>query len=86
MNDDQNTYTFVLTYGYGYTAFHHHMISVVVFFYSNTLKIMLVDYVVIEMGIFDDYSYAVPRVKTMRGDFITTFLFQVDQCISFYQK
>ena len=47
---------------------------------------MLVDYVVIEMGIFDDYSYAVPRVKTMRGGGITNFNLYVAQCIIFNQK
>ena len=53
------------------------MISVVVLFYSKTLKSMLVDYAVIEMGCFDDYSGAVPRAKTMRGNSITTFLLHV---------
>ena len=38
-----------------YTGYHRHMITVVAFFYSNTLKIMLVDYVVTEMGCFGDY-------------------------------
>ena len=43
------------TYGDESTGYHSHMISVVVFFYSNTLKIMLVDYAVIYMGCFNDY-------------------------------
>ena len=50
MNDDQNEYTFEPTYGYGSTAFHRHMISVVVFSYSNKLQNMLVNYTVTEMG------------------------------------
>ena len=33
MNDDQTAYTFAPTYGDVSTAFHRHMISVVVFFY-----------------------------------------------------
>ena len=61
------------------------MISVVVFFYSNTLKSMLVDYAVTEMGCFDDYLDAAPRAKTMRVNGITTFIFHVVQCITFHQ-
>ena len=61
------------------------MISVVVFFYSNTLKSMLVDYSVTDMGCFDDYSYAAPRVKTMKGNCINTFILNVSQCITFRQ-
>ena len=38
INDDQKSYAFVLTYGYGYTTFLHHFISVVVFSYSNMLE------------------------------------------------
>ena len=34
-NDDQKSYAFVPTYGYGSTAFHLNIISVVVFSYSN---------------------------------------------------
>ena len=65
-NDDQNTYVFAPTYGDGSTDFQRHVISVVAFFYSNTLKSMLVDYLVTEMGCFDDYSDAAPHAKTMR--------------------
>ena len=61
------------------------MISVVVFFYSNTLKTLLVDYAVTEMGCFDDYSNAALREKTMRGNGITTFIFHAAQCITFHQ-
>ena len=61
------------------------MISVVVFFYSNTLRSMLVDYTVTEMGCFDDYDDAAPHVKTMWGNGITTFPLHVDQCITFCQ-
>ena len=49
MNDDQNAYAFAPTYGDEYTDFHHHLISVVVLFYSNKLKSMLVDYAVTKM-------------------------------------
>ena len=46
---------------------------------------MLVDYAVTEMGCFEDYSYASPRAKTMRGNGITTFILHVAQCITFRQ-
>ena len=65
-NDDEKAYTFAPTYGDESTGYHCHMISVVMFFYSNTLKSMLVDYAVTEMGCFDDYLDAAPRAKTMR--------------------
>ena len=61
------------------------MISDVVFFYSNTLKSMLMGYAVIDMGCFGYYSYAAPRSKSMRGNVINTFLFHVAQCITFRQ-
>ena len=51
------------------------MISVVVFFYSNTLQSMCMDYAGIEMVCFDDYSDAATHAKTMRGNGITTFFF-----------
>ena len=73
-------------YGDESTGYHRHMISVIVFFYSNTLKSILVDYAVTEMGCFDDYSDAASRDKTMRGDGITTFLLHVAQCITFLQE
>ena len=82
-NDDKKAFSFAPTYGYEFTAFHHHMISVVVFFYSNTLQSVLVDYAVTEIGCFDDYYDAAPRAKTMRGNSITTFLLHVAQCITF---
>ena len=50
-NDDQKAYAFLPTYGDGYTAFCRHMISVVVFLYSNTLQSVLVDYTVPYMGL-----------------------------------
>ena len=56
MNDDQKAYAFAPTYGYGYTAFHRNMISVVVFSYSNELQIMFVDYSVTDIGLSNDYS------------------------------
>ena len=85
-NDDQKYYAFAPTYGYGSTAFNRHMISVIVFYYSSTLQIMLVDYTVTDMGNFDDFSDAAPRAKSMRGNGITTFLLHVAQCITFNQK
>ena len=42
------------------------MISVVVFSYSQTLKIMLIEYAAIEMGFLDDYSDADPNHKSIR--------------------
>ena len=59
------------------------MISVVVFSYSETLKIMLIEYAATEMGFLDDYSDADPNQKSIRGNGITTFLFRVAQCIIF---
>ena len=43
------------------------------------------DYAVTEMGCFDDYLDGPPRAKIMRGNGITTFIFQVSQCITFRQ-
>ena len=85
-NYDQNAYSFAPTYRDGSTAFHCPMISVVVFYLSNTLQSMLVDYIVTYMGCFDDYSYDAPRAKTMRGNGITIFLLHVFLCITFNQK
>ena len=61
------------------------MISVVVFFYSNSLQIILVDYAVTDMGFLDDYLDDAPHAKTMRENSITTFLLHVYQCITFNQ-
>ena len=55
INDDEKAYTFAPTYGDESTGYNCHMISVVVFFYSNTVKSMLVDYTVTNMDCFDDY-------------------------------
>ena len=44
---------------------------------------MLVDYAVTDMGRVDDYSDAVTRTKTMRGNGITTFILYIAQCITF---
>ena len=46
---------------------------------------MLVDYVVTDMGCFDDYSDAAPHAKTTRDYVITTFILNVSQCITFNQ-
>ena len=83
-NYDEKAYKYVPTYGYESTGYHRHMISVF-FFYSNTLKSMLVDCAVADMGYFYDYPDAVPRAKTMRGNFITTFILHISQCITFFQ-
>ena len=81
-NDDQNAYAFFPTYGDESTAFHRHMISVVVFFYSNIIQSMLVDYLVIEMSFFYDCSYAALNARTMRGDVVTNFPLHVSQYIT----
>ena len=65
-NYDEKAYKYGPTYEDKSTGYHRHMTLVVVFFYSNTLKSMLVDYEVTDMGFFDDYSDAVPRAKNMR--------------------
>ena len=57
------------------------MISVVVFSYSETLEIMLVDYAAKEMGSLDDYSDATPKGKNISGNGIPKFLLHVSQCI-----
>ena len=82
-NDDEQAYTFFPLYGCESTGFHCHMISVVVFSYSETLESMLVDYAATEIGSLDDYSYAAPKGKSIRGNVITTFLLHVAQCIIF---
>ena len=66
------------TYGDESTGYHCCMISVVVFFYSNTLKSMLVDYTITDMGCFDDYLDAAPCARTMRRNGINTFILHVD--------
>ena len=76
-NDDQKSYSFAPTYWDEFTAFQCHIISAVVFFYSNKLQIMLADYAVTEMGYFDDYSDYAPRAITMRGNVITEFILHV---------
>ena len=85
-NYDKKDYAFVPTYGYESTGYHHHIISGVVFSYSNKIQIMLVDYTFTEMGCFYDYSDAAPSAKTMRGNGITTLLLHVAQCITFNKK
>ena len=85
-DDDENAYKFGPKYGGEFTGFHRHMISVVVFSYSETLKSMLVEYAAPEMGFLDDYSDAEPNHKSIRGNGIITFLFHVAQCIIFCLK
>ena len=84
-DDDQKDNAFEPTHGDGSTAFHRHMISVIVFSSSNKRQIILVDYTVTEMGCFGYYSDAAPHAKTMRGNGITTFILYVAQCITFNQ-
>ena len=69
------------TYGDESTGYN----PLVVFFYSNKIKSMMVDYSVREMGCFGDYFDAAPPDKTIRGNGTTTFLFHVPQCILFRQ-
>ena len=53
-------------YGDESTGFHCHMISVVVFYYLETLESMLVDYAVTEMVFLDNYLDAAPKGKSIR--------------------
>ena len=76
----------LISYGGESTGFHRHMISGVVFSYSETLESMLVDYAATETVSLDDYSDAAPKGKSIRGNGITTFLLHVAQCIIFNQK
>ena len=84
-NDDEQAYEFCPLYEGESTGFNRHVISVVVFSYSETLKSMLVDYAATKMGSPDDYSDADPQGKSMRENGITTFLLHVAQCIIFNQ-
>ena len=70
-------------YGGESTGLYRHMISVVLFSYSETLKSMLIEYSATEMGFLDDYSDADPNHKIIRGNGITTFIFHFAQCIIF---
>ena len=67
----------VQKYGVEFTGLHRHMITVVVFYYSETLKSMLIKYAATEMGFLHDYYDADPNHKSIRGNGITTFLFHV---------
>ena len=82
-DDGENAYKFGPKYGVELTGFHRQMISVVVFYYSETLKSMLVEYAATEMVFLDYYSDADPNHKIIRGNGITTFLFHVSKCIIF---
>ena len=81
--DDENAYKLGPKYGGESSGLHRHMISVVVFYYSETLKIMLIEYKATEIGFLDYYSDSDPNHKGIRGNGITTFLFHVSQCIIF---
>ena len=85
MNDYEKAYKFGPLYGGESTGFHSHMIPVVVFSYSETLESMLVECADTEMGFLDDYLYADPNHKSIRGNGITTFILHVAQCIIFNQ-
>ena len=65
--------------------FNRSMISVLVFFCSNTLQRVLVVYSVTEMVCFDDSLDAAPCAKTMSGNGITTFILHSAQFITFNQ-
>ena len=84
--DNENAYKLGPKYGGESTGLHRHMISVVVFSYSETLKSMLIEYAATEMGFLDDFSDADPNHKSIRVNGITTFLFHVAQCIIFCLK
>ena len=84
-DDDEKAYKFGPLYGGESTGFHRHMISVVVFSYSETLESMLVEYAATEMGFLNDYSDADPNHKSIRGNGITTFILHISQCIIFNQ-
>ena len=84
-NYDEKAYKYGPTYGDESTGYHRHMISVVVFYHSNTLKSTLVDYAVTDMGCFGDYLDDAPCDKNMRGNGITTFLLHITQCTTFRQ-
>ena len=81
MVDDENAYKLGPKYGGESSGLHRHMISVVVFSYSETLKSMSIEYAATEMGFLDDYSDADPNHKSIRVNGITTFIFHVAQCI-----
>ena len=82
-NEDEKAYKICPLYGGETTGFHRHMISVVVFSFSETLESMLVEYAAIEMGFLDDYSDAAPKGKIIRVNGITTFLLHVSQMYNF---
>ena len=84
-NEDENAFKNGPLYGGESTGFHRHMISVVVFYYSETLGRMLVEYAATVMGFLDDYSDADPNHKSIRLNGITAFLLHVAQCIIFNQ-
>ena len=84
-NYDEKAYKYGPKYGDESNGCHRHIISVVVFFYSNTLKSMLEYYLVTEMSCFDDYLDAAPCAKTMRVNGSTTFILHVSQCITFHK-
>ena len=84
-NNDEKGYKFGNLYGGESTSLHRHMISVVVFYYSETIESMLVEYAATEMGFLDDYSDAAPKGKSIRGNGITTFLLHIALCIFFNQ-
>ena len=85
MNDDEQAYRFCPFYGGESTGFNRHMISVVVFSYSETLESMLVGYAVTEMGFLDEYLDDALQGKSMRVNGITTFILNVAQFIIFNQ-
>ena len=65
--DDENAYKLGPKYGGESTGLYRHMISVVVFSYSETLKSVLIEYAATEMGVLDYYYDADPSHKSIRG-------------------
>ena len=53
------------------------------FSYSETLEILLVEYTATEIGFLDDYLDADPNHKSIRGNGITTFILHVSQMYNF---
>ena len=56
---------------------------VAVFYYSQTLKSMLIEYAAKEMGFLHDYYDADPNHRIIRVNGSPTYIFHVAQCIIF---
>ena len=73
MDDDENAYKFGPKYGGEFTGFHQHIISIVVFSYSQTLKSMLIEYAATEIGFLDDYLDSDPNHKSIKRNVVIPF-------------